>query len=61
MKGQLVKYDERKGYGFIESESGKLCFVHYTQIKSKLNIGDQVEFECYEAQLGYEAKEVSKV
>ena len=31
--GKVKWFNERKGYGFIESESGKDLFVHFSEIQ----------------------------
>lgn len=65
MKGFVKFFDNNKGYGFIESDSGEDYFVHYTNIISddeykKLNNGDRVVFEREDAPRGLSAVEVKK-
>ena len=47
--GTVKWFNESKGYGFIESEDGEDCFVHFSEIQSEgfktLNEGQSVEFE----------------
>ncbi len=47
--GTVKWFNEGKGYGFIESESGKDLFVHYSEIQGDgfktLAEGQSVEFE----------------
>lgn len=61
-KGKVKWFNEKKGYGFIERESGGDVFVHYTAIKSDgfktLTEGQQVEFEVVEGQKGPQAVNV---
>ena len=61
-KGKVKWFNEKKGYGFIERESGGDVFVHYTAIKSEgfktLTEGQQVEFEVVEGQKGPQAVNV---
>ena len=65
MKGFVKFFDNKKGYGFIESDNGEDYFVHYTNIISddeykKLNNGDRVVFEREDAPRGLSAVEVKK-
>lgn len=49
----IVKwYSEEKGYGFIEQEDGRDLFVHYSQVRGKLNRGDKVQYELGEGKKG---------
>ncbi len=61
-KGKVKWFNEKKGYGFIERESGGDVFVHYTAIKSDgfktLTEGQQVEFEVVQGQKGPQAVNV---
>lgn len=36
-KGKVKWYDEIKGYGFIESETGEDIFVHRTGLENSFN------------------------
>ena len=64
MANGIVKwFNESKGFGFIEQESGKDVFVHHTGINGtgfkSLNEGDQVSFEIEEGPKGPAAKNVT--
>ncbi len=66
MKGKVVRFDDSRGFGFIESTDGKTVFVHYTQIVDNepfksLKVGQEVEFDLYETDLGWEGKDVKKL
>ena len=44
--GKVKWFNERKGYGFIEQESGKDLFVHHSEVRGGyLREGETVEFE----------------
>ncbi|NLP20347.1 MAG: cold shock domain-containing protein [Bacteroidales bacterium] len=55
MKGKVKWYNEVKGYGFIESESGENIFVHRTGLYSSfagLQTDQQVVFETKQGNKG---------
>lgn len=59
----IVKwFDDAKGYGFIEQESGEDVFVHYTAIVGEgyrsLTEGSEVEFDIEESPKGPRAANV---
>lgn len=63
MEGGKVKwFDNQKGYGFIEQESGPDIFVHYSDIEGggfrTLRDGEQVEFELSRGEIGLKASHV---
>ena len=51
--GTVKWFNDAKGFGFIEQESGDDLFVHYSAIQGdgfkSLAEGDQVEFEIVQA------------
>ena len=67
-KGTVKFFNTFKGYGFIipdePLENGRDIFVHYSEIIANpsdfatLNKNDEVEFELYETDRGYEARNV---
>ena len=61
-KGTVKWFNESKGYGFIERESGEDVFVHYTSIQGDgfktLREGQGVEFEIAEDSKGPKAVNV---
>jgi CspA family cold shock protein len=64
MANGIVKwFNESKGFGFIEQESGKDVFVHHTGINGSgfktLNEGDNVSFDIEEGQKGPAATNVT--
>ena len=56
MRGKVKWFDEAKGYGFIEQESGDDIFVHFSQIVGDgfrtLKQGQEVEFEVSDGPKG---------
>ncbi len=47
--GKVKWFNDSKGFGFIESEDGEDCFVHFSEIQTEgfktLKEGQSVEFE----------------
>jgi len=62
MEGTVVKWVNKKGYGFIEVEGQKDIFVHYSDVKKdgfvSLRIGQKVKFDLEETDKGPRAKNV---
>lgn len=63
--GRVKWFDNRKGFGFIEQESGEDVFVHYSSIVGDgfrtLNDGETVRFEVIQGPKGLLAKTVSRL
>ena len=61
-KGTVKWFNERKGFGFIERESGSDVFVHFSSIKDSgfktLKDGQSVEFTVVSNEKGESAEEV---
>lgn len=64
-KGTVKWFDNHKGYGFIQDESGKDVFVHYTGVDMEgfrsLDEGNKVEFDIVEGIKGPQASNVVKL
>lgn len=60
--GTVKWFNETKGYGFIEQESGPDVFVHFSAIKGEgfrtLADGQKVEFTVSDGQKGPQAENV---
>jgi len=63
--GRVKWFDNRKGFGFIEQETGEDVFVHHSCIKVEgfrtLNDGELVKFEVIQGPKGLLAREVVRV
>ncbi|RMD92347.1 MAG: cold shock domain-containing protein [Calditrichaeota bacterium] len=64
-KGSVKWFNDAKGYGFIQTESGEDVFVHYRAIESEgfksLKEGEEVEFEYEIGPKGPRATKVIKI
>ena len=49
-QGTVKWFNQTKGFGFIEQESGDDLFVHKTQVEGTIRDGDSVEFEVGEGE-----------
>ena len=62
VKGTVKWFNEAKGFGFIEQESGPDVFAHYSAIVSSgfktLAEGQQVEFTLTQGQKGPQAENI---
>ncbi|PWK51827.1 cold-shock protein [Pleionea mediterranea] len=60
--GQVKWFNETKGFGFLEQESGPDVFVHFSSIKGDgfktLAEGQRVQFEIQDGQKGPQAANV---
>lgn len=61
-QGTVKWFDAKKGYGFIQCDSGKDIFVHFKAIKSdgyrSLTEGQRVEFNVVKGAKGLQAEGV---
>ncbi|HZX35939.1 MAG TPA: cold-shock protein [Thermodesulfobacteriota bacterium] len=62
--GKVKWFNETKGFGFIQQESGEDVFVHYSAITGEgfktLKEGDDVVFEVTQGAKGPQASNVAK-
>jgi CspA family cold shock protein len=61
-QGTVKWFNASKGFGFIQRQSGKDVFVHFSAIKAEgyksLNEGQAVEFEVVKGPKGLQAENV---
>jgi CspA family cold shock protein len=65
MRGSVKWFNEAKGFGFIQDDSGEDVFVHFSAIQSdgfkSLAQGDRVEFDVVPGAKGKQAANVVRV
>lgn len=64
-RGKIKWFNDAKGYGFIEQESGDDVFVHFSAIQmdgfKTLAEGQMVDFEIQSGSKGLHAANVTRV
>ncbi len=62
--GKVKWFDNKKGFGFIQQDSGQDIFVHHTAIAGDgyktLNEGETVNFDVLESDKGLKAQNVQR-
>ncbi|MDY6909960.1 MAG: cold-shock protein [Thermodesulfobacteriota bacterium] len=63
-EGRVKWFNDKKGYGFIETENGDDVFVHYSAIEGSgfrsLTEGEKVSFEVEQTSKGPQAVNVRR-
>lgn len=63
-KGKVKWFNDAKGYGFIEQDTGEDVFVHFSSIDmdgfKTLSEGQEVEFEVTSGEKGLHATNVHR-
>ncbi len=64
-EGKVTWFDERKGFGFIETDGGADVFVHYKSIQAggfkTLEEGQRVSFDVQQGKKGPAAENVKTI
>ncbi len=64
-QGIVKWFNDSKGFGFIQRDSGEDIFVHFRAIQGdgyrSLKDGEKVEYTVVEGQKGLQAEEVRKL
>lgn len=65
LRGTVKWFNDAKGFGFIEHESGKDIFIHYSVIESDgyktLKDGEEVEYLLEDGEKGLHAMKVVRI
>jgi CspA family cold shock protein len=65
VNGKVKWFNDSKGFGFLEQESGEDVFCHFSAITGdgfkSLQEGDDVEFEVVKGPKGLQAANVRKI
>jgi len=63
--GKVKWFDAKKGWGFIQQETGEDLFVHYSNIEGTgfrtLEDGEDVECDVVQSGMGLQAEKVRRV
>ena len=65
MKGKVIRFNKKKGFGFIKSSDDKDVFFHYSSLVMEgfkdIAIDSEVEFDVEETEKGLRASNVKKI
>ena len=59
--GSIKKWDQSKGWGFIEDEEGYDYFFNISNVRNgqKIEVNSEVKYDAFESQRGPEAENIS--
>ena len=62
MKGKVVRFNPKKGFGFIRSDDEKDIFFHYSSLVrdgfKTVDVDSEVEFDLEESEKGLRASNI---
>ena len=65
MKGKVIRFNKKKGFGFIKSSDDKDVFFHYSSLVMEgfkdIAVDSEVEFDVEETSKGLRASNVKKI
>ena len=65
MKGKVIRFNKKKGFGFIKSADDKDVFFHYSALVMEgfkdIAVDSEVEFDVEETEKGLRASNVKKI
>ena len=65
MKGKVIRFNKKKGFGFIKSCDDKDVFFHYSALVmdgfKDIAVESEVEFDVLETEKGLRASNVRKI
>lgn len=65
MKGTVIRFNKRKGFGFIKTVDGKDVFFHYSSLVMEgfkdIPVESEVEFDVEETEKGLRASNVKRL
>lgn len=63
MQGKVIRFNRKKGYGFIKGDDAEDRFVHATQVRDRQHLlpGQRVTFEHHDGPKGPAAVDVEVV
>ena len=65
MKGKVLRFNKKKGFGFIKSVDNKDVFVHYSSLVMEgfkdIAVDSEVEFDVEQTEKGLRASNVRKI
>ena len=65
MKGKVIRFNKKKGFGFIKSTDDKDVFFHYSSLVMEgfkdIAVDSEVEFDVEQTEKGLRASNVRKI